>query len=194
MRIQETEIAGCYEIVLDKLRDERGLFIKTFRADFFADHGLETRFAEQYYSLSRQHVIRGLHFQTPPRDHVKLVYCISGKVSDAVVDLRAGSPTYGRYAMLELSAEKGNMIYIPAGLAHGFCVLSQEAVLIYNVTTLYSPSHDGGIRWDSAGIPWPAHTPVISERDRGFPELDDFISPFAYYGADAPTDAIERGG
>lgn len=192
MRIHETGIAGCYEIVLNRFEDERGLFVKTFREDYFAGHGLETRFAEQYYSFSYKNVIRGLHFQIPPHEHVKVVYCISGIVTDAVVDLRAGSPTYGKFAMIELSVQKGNMIYIPSGLAHGFWVQSQEAILVYNVTTLYSPLHDRGIRWDSAGIPWTARHPVISKRDKGFPGLDDFISPFTYAGATAPTDGVER--
>ncbi|WP_409341776.1 dTDP-4-dehydrorhamnose 3,5-epimerase [Paenibacillus sp. MBLB4367] len=187
MRIHETAITGCYEIAPDRFKDERGLFVKTFRDDFFADNGLETRFAEQYYSFSYRHVIRGLHFQTPPWEHVKLVYCVSGNVTDAVVDLRSGSPTYGRFAMLDLSADKGNMLYIPAGLAHGFCVRSQDALLVYNVSTSYSPLHDKGIRWDSAGIPWPVRDPVVSDRDRGFPGLDEFASPFAY-----PMGGVDR--
>lgn len=180
IRVNKTAIPGCYELSPTVFKDKRGLFVKTFHQDIFSENGLETHFTEEYYTLSHRDVVRGLHFQVPPMDHVKLVYCVAGEVIDAVVDLRVGSPTYGQFEVFTLSAKKGNMVYIPRGLAHGFCVLSESAIMQYKVTTVYSPEYDSGILWNSAGIPWPCEAPVISERDRGFPALSGFSSPFKY--------------
>lgn len=178
-----TAIPGCLEVRPRLLADERGHFVKVFHRDIFAAAGLASHFAEEYYSVSRRGVVRGLHFQRPPMDHAKLVYCVAGRIQDAVVDLRAGSPTLGRHALVELSAEAGNMLYIPSGLAHGFCVLSESATLVYKVTSVYSPEHDAGILWDSVGIPWAEREPILSARDRGHPALADFASPFVYEAA-----------
>ena len=182
IRIKGTTIPGCYEIEPFMFTDERGIFVKVFHQDTFAENGLETHFAEEYYSISHQRVLRGLHFQIPPRHHTKLVYCISGNVIDAVVDLRLGSPTYGKYETFELSSEEANMIYIPPGLAHGFYVVSPSAIVVYKVSTVYSPEHDSGIRWDSIGIPWPDRHPVTSSRDNELLAFSDFSSPFRYHG------------
>jgi dTDP-4-dehydrorhamnose 3,5-epimerase len=180
MRIISTNIPGCFEIFPQPMRDERGVFIKTYQENIFAEHGLTTRFTEEFYTSSYKGVLRGLHFQTPPMELVKMVYCVSGRVFDAVVDLRKGSPAYGKYFMCELGAEKANMLYLPAGLAHGFFVLSENAILMYRVTAVHSPAHDSGIRWNSAGIPWPDEHPVLSRRDREFISLSDFKSPFTF--------------
>lgn len=177
----ETAVAGCFELSLRTLEDERGLFVKTFHRPAFEEHGLETDWREEYYSVSRRGVLRGLHFQLPPHEHAKLVYCTSGAVLDAVLDLRVGSPTFGRHALFELSAEKANMIYIPKGLAHGFYAVSDMATMMYKVSTVYAPEADAGILWNSAGIPWPDSDPVISVRDRGFPGFQEFTdNPFRY--------------
>lgn len=160
--------------------DARGRFVKVFHEQAFAAQGLETNFAEEYYSVSYKNVIRGMHFQLPPMDHVKMVYCVEGEVMDAVIDLRVGSPTYGQYALFELSAAKANSIYIPKGMAHGFCARSEQAIMVYKVSTIYSPVHDAGVLWNSAGIPWPTTEAVLSARDQGFPALEQFESPFSY--------------
>lgn len=175
-----TGIPGCYEITTPIFSDDRGLFVKTFHEDDFRENGLTTKFAEEFYTLSWKGVLRGMHFQTPPHDLTKLVFCLSGSVLDAVIDLRIGSPTYGKHALFELSAEKANMIYIPSGLAHGFYSLSDKAVIMYKVTATYSPAHDAGILWDSAGIPWPDRSPIISKRDNEFTSLEKFVSPFTF--------------
>jgi dTDP-4-dehydrorhamnose 3,5-epimerase len=180
VKIQGTRIPGCLELYPDILKDNRGIFVKTFQRDIFEEQGMPSQFAEEYYTYSHQGVVRGLHFQVPPMDHDKLVYCVSGTVFDAVVDLRVGSPSYGTHSIFDISAEKANMIYLPAGLAHGFLVLSASAVLMYKVTTAYSRDHDSGIMWNSAGIPWPTANPIISKRDSGFPTLAEFKSPFVY--------------
>ena len=158
--------------------DVRGRFVKVFHEQEFMAQGLEHNFAEEYYSVSYKSVIRGLHFQMPPMDHVKMVYCVEGEVMDVVVDLRVGSPTYGQYALFDLSAAKSNSIYIPKGMAHGFCALSDRAIMVYKVSSIYSPEHDAGVLWNSVGIPWPLEQPCISDRDQNLPALLDFESPF----------------
>lgn len=180
MRLKETRIKGCYEIELKVFKDERGSFVKTFHQDIFSSYQLETNFTEEYYTVSHQNVLRGLHFQLPPQEHTKIAYCVQGQVIDAVVDLRVGSSTYGKYETFDLSAEKANLIYIPPGLAHGFYVISEMAIMMYKVSTIYSSEHDEGILWSSVGIPWPCTTPIVSQRDSSFGTLLDFNSPFVY--------------
>lgn len=180
MQFKKMALPGCYEIVPPRFVDERGYFFKSFHRDIFARQGLEISFAEQYTTCSKQGVLRGLHFQLPPHDHAKLVYCLTGEVLDGVVDLRIGSPTYGQYEVVTLSAEKGSLLYLPAGMAHGFYVTSSEAILSYCVTSVHAPESDAGIAWNSAGIPWPASDPILSSRDRGFVALKDFMSPFRF--------------
>lgn len=163
--------------------DARGRFVKVFHRQAFAAAGLNTEYPEEFYSVSHRGVIRGLHFQLPPMDQVKLIYCVAGTVQDAALDLRLGSPTYGRHVLIELSANVGNMIYIPRGLAHGFCVLSDTATLVYKVSSLYSPAEDCGVLWNSAGIPWETTEPVLSERDRAHPPFEAVLSSFHYEAA-----------
>lgn len=180
MRVIETEISGCYEIQGNVFRDERGRFVKTFHKDLFVKNGLEGNFEEEYYTVSLKRVLRGMHFQIPPHEHAKLVYCILGSVLDAVVDLRMDSPTYAEHATFKLSADQANMIYIPVGMAHGFYVLSEEAIVVYNVTSMHSPDHDTGILWSSAGICWPDKNPIVTTRDSQFVALSNFQSPFHF--------------
>ena len=146
----------------------------------FSKAGLSIEIREQYYSISHERVLRGLHFQVPPRDCVKLVYCVAGSVFDVVLDLRIGSPTFGRHFTLQLSAEAANALYLSKGLAHGFYVPQGEATLIYNTSEPYSREHDCGILWNSAGIQWPVANPITSPRDRGLPAWTEFKSPFVY--------------
>ncbi len=180
MEISETSIPGCYEIVPKMLEDARGSFVKVFNNDVYQTHGLEIDLKEEYYSISHRGVIRGLHFQTPPKDHLKVVYCIFGKVQDVLLDLLVGSPSYGRVAQFELSATKGNVLYIPRGVAHGFCVTSDSAILIYKTSTVHAPEHDAGILYSSIDIDWKSESPNISGRDLSFPALSEFESPFVY--------------
>jgi dTDP-4-dehydrorhamnose 3,5-epimerase len=180
LRCEATPLAGCYELFASVHRDPRGRLVKTFNEPTFGAAGLATHFAEEYYSVSGQRVLRGLHFQVPPYEHTKLVYCTEGEVLDAVVDLRRGSPTFSRHHVLQLSAHRGNLLYIPPGIAHGFYVSGASATLVYKTTSVYSQAHDGGVRWDSAGIPWPDPDPILSDRDRALPALREFQSPFRY--------------
>jgi dTDP-4-dehydrorhamnose 3,5-epimerase len=182
MSVKDTAIPGCREILPSIMGDHRGFFVKTFHEGIYRNYGLGTIWQEEYYSVSHRGVLRGLHFQLPPHDHEKLVYCTVGTVLDAVVDLRNGSPTFGRHLLLKLDAEQGNMLYIPRGLAHGFYVESGSATMMYKVSSVYAPEYDSGIHWNSAGIPWPDANPELSERDARFPGLADFSSPFKYEG------------
>lgn len=180
MELRVTPIPGCWQIMPRVFRDERGSFVKTFHRNLSAEYGLVTEFAEEFYSWSRRGVLRGLHFQLPPAQHTKVVTCLVGEVLDVVVDLRKGSPTYGRHALFPLRAEHATLLYIPEGVAHGFLAISDNALMYYQVTSVHSLEHDAGIRWDSAGISWPSSTPLVSARDAAFPSLNEFDSPFRY--------------
>jgi dTDP-4-dehydrorhamnose 3,5-epimerase len=180
LEVFETLIPGCFELKPKTYSDKRGIFTKVFQKSFFLNLGLEINYEEDYYSHSFQNVIRGMHFQMIPKAHNKLVYCIQGEVLDVVVDLRIGSPTFGRSYSTVLSSSSQNIIYIPLGLAHGFLTLSKFASLIYKVGTEYESRLDHGIKWDSIGFNWPIDNPIISERDNSFPMLIDFNSPFSY--------------
>ena len=149
----------------------------------FSSHNLNFQFAEEYYSVSSRRVLRGLHFQLPPHDYAKLVYCVTGEVYDVLVDLRMGSPMYGKYQSFILNDSKRNTLYLPKGIAHGFCVLSESAVMVYSVSANYSEQHDAGICWDSFDIPWPEKNPILSERDKKFVLFKEFQSPFKYQQA-----------
>lgn len=178
MRIINSKLSGCYEIIPEIFSDERGQFVKTFHNSIFEKYSLCGDFKEEYYSVSGKNVLRGLHFQLPPEDHVKLVYCPFGLAIDVVVDLRINSITYGQHATFELSSLKANSIYIPSGMAHGFCAMQDNTVMIYKTTTVYSPGKDTGISWDSANIDWPKVDYIISERDKSLIDLNEFVSPF----------------
>ena len=179
-KINESRIKGLFEITPKILSDVRGAFIKTYHKESFEEIGLEFDLAEQYFSTSKKGVIRGMHFQLPPYAHAKLVYCITGGVLDVLVDLRKGSPTFGQYDCFELSAEKHNILYMPVGLAHGFRALSDDVIMLYNVSTTYHKEEDTGIRWDSFGFDWKVENPVLSGRDLSFQSLHEFVSPFVY--------------
>ena len=158
--------------------DRRGRFVKTMQEDAFSKHGIPTTFAEQYYSVSANNVLRGLHFQAPPHDHYKLVTCVEGEVFDVVVDLRKGSRTYGHHQSFELSGTGGDSVFVPSGCAHGFYVRSKLAIVLYNVSTLHVPSHDAGVRWDSVGASWPSTAPILSDRDAAFAAFAESNTPF----------------
>jgi dTDP-4-dehydrorhamnose 3,5-epimerase len=169
--IHSTEIHGCVEIRSHIRGDTRGRFVKIFHKNWFDAHGLRSDFVEMYYTVSHRRVLRGMHFQIPPVQHAKLVACVEGTVLDAAVDLRGASPTFGRHILRTLSADEGNMLYLPEGLAHGFYVLSETATVLYAVTSAYSAPCDSGIHWKSVGIDWPDLDPIVSKRDQELPPM-----------------------
>lgn len=178
MNFNETKIAGVYIIEQSVFEDERGFFVKTFHENTFKDMGLESNFRESYYSESHKNVIRGMHFQTPDHDHAKIATTIIGKVHDVILDLRKNSETFGQYIEVELSRENRKSVYIPRGCAHGFAAIEDNSVVYYMTSSVYSPEHDSGVRWDSFGAEWPVSNPIISKRDSLFPEFKNYKSPF----------------
>lgn len=175
MEILETKLEGVYIIKNRIFQDQRGKFIKTYHKDDFKKLGLCTDFQESYFSVSNKDVIRGMHFQIPPFEHEKLVYVAKGKVLDVIVDLRKNSKTKGQYIEVELSEENGYSIYIPKGLAHGFKSLEDNTIMIYNVATVYNQDCDYGIKYDSFGFDWKCENPILSQRDKKFETLEEFL-------------------
>ena len=153
-----TPIPGCLEIRPQEHADERGIFVKIFHEPTFRARGLSALCGEEFY-------------------------CAAGAVLQAVLDLRRGSPTFGRHLVFERGPGRRAALYIPSGLAHGFYALSDDSLLVYRTSAPYAPGHDAGLRWDSAGIPWPDASPILSARDRGFPALERFESPFSFTAA-----------
>ena len=180
IRFTECRLPGCYLLEFPSYRDYRGRFVKSFQSSAFEQRGLECDFKETFYTESEENVLRGMHFQVPPADHAKLVYCISGGICDMALDLRVGSHTYGEHESYELSAEYNNAVYLPRGMAHGFLVRSAPSVVVYQVTSEHSPAHDTGIRWNSFGGTWPQSAPVVSVRDEGLIPFEQFESPFRF--------------
>ena len=166
--------------------DARGWFAEVYSVPTFAAAGIDCVFVQDNHSLSASaYTLRGLHFQVPPRGQAKLVRCVRGRVWDVAVDLRAGSPTYGRWVGTELSAENGCQLFVPVGFAHGFLTLEPDCEVVYKCSDVYAPAHDSGVRWSTVGIEWPVPAgiaPELSDKDRGLPELAGFASPFAYDG------------
>jgi len=186
MEIRPLKLEGTYAIQLKAHRDDRGYFVETYCERVFREHGLVTAWVQENQSLSaRKGLIRGLHFQRPPHAQTKLVRVVAGAAWDVFVDLRRSSPTYGRWDALELSEENQVIAYIPRGFAHGFCTLTERAIVTYKVDDYYAPDCDTGLRWndETLGIPWPAAEAILSPKDRAQPLFRDFVSPFYYYNA-----------
>lgn len=177
MLVELGDIPGCAVVDVHAARDDRGDFVKLYQRSVFEAQGWDPTIAEVFFSRSLPGAVRGLHFQTPPREHAKTVCCLSGSVLDVVLDVRVGSPTYGDHATVVLDASAPSAVHVPSGCAHGFQATS-EALLAYLVSSEHSPDHDSGIRWDSAGIEWPLAEPIVSARDRALPTLQGFVSPF----------------
>lgn len=178
MIFSETPMEQVFVLSPPVFTDNRGSFVKVFNRDLFASRGLQCEWEELFYSTSNRDVLRGFHFQLPPRDLEKIVWVTSGEVLDVVLDLRKDSGSYGSCFSVNLSGDNCKAIYIPKGVAHAFCVLSSTATVLYQTSRGFSPQHDTGIRWDSVGFDWPVTNPVISVKDNNLPTLADFVSPF----------------
>jgi len=178
MKIIDTFIKGLKILEPNIFQDSRGMFIKTFTDSFFQENGFVIDIKETYYSISHQDVIRGMHFQTPPHDHVKLIYVPHGSILDVVLDIRKNSPTYGLYFSTEISAHNGKVLIVPKGLAHGFKSLEDNTNVTYMQTTGYSQEHDCGIKYNSFNFDWECSDPKMSDRDNAFTTFGAFESPF----------------
>ena len=178
MKIIETEIQGLFIIEPDVYGDSRGYFFESFNKKRFEEQtGINVDFVQDNESRSTYGVVRGLHFQKPPHVQAKLVRVVSGRVLDVAVDLREGSPTYGRHVAVELSGENHRQVFIPKGFAHGFSVLSEEAVFQYKCDDYYAPETEGAVAWDDPdiAIDWriPADDMILSEKDKKNPRLSE---------------------
>ena len=185
MQVSAAEIAEVKILKPVRHADSRGFFSEVFREDALRSHGIDVAFVQENHSLStRSGTVRGLHFQIPPFAQAKLLRVAAGSVFDVAVDIRWGSPTFGRHVALVLSASEWNQIYVPAGFAHGFCTLEADTEVIYKVSNYYSAEHDHGIAWDDPelAIDWPLHAgdALLSEKDRGHPMLADMPRFFRY--------------
>jgi len=175
-------IPGVVIIEPGAFRDERGFFIETYKYSEFAKAEISESFVQDNHSQSSMGVLRGLHYQINPGAQGKLLRCIKGKIFDVAVDIRKGSPDYGKWIGVELSDENNKMIYIPPGFAHGFLTLSSVAEVLYKCTSEYSPAHERGIAWNDPeiNIDWPVKAPILSAKDRSYPVLKDADNNFKY--------------
>jgi len=153
--------------------DKRGFFMETYKQSEFAKSGIKEKFVQENHSQSKKNVLRGLHYQDRPKAQAKLVRCVSGEIFDVAVDIRKNSPTYGKWVGVVLSEKNKKEIFIPEGFAHGFCVLSEKAEIIYKTSREYSPKYEKGVIWNdpAINIKWPVKNPLISEKDSQWPTL-----------------------
>lgn len=178
MPFEFTRIAEIPELIIVKpkiFEDSRGYFLEFYKESDFIQNGIKETFIQDNYSRSYQGVIRALHYQIPPKAQGKLVRVIKGKVWDVALDIRRSSNTYLQWYGIELSEENNTMFYIPPGFAHGFAALSSEVDFLYKCTCEYSKDHERGIRWNdpTINIPWPVTNPIVSDRDKELPRLDN---------------------
>lgn len=194
MEIHKTEIDGVLIIEPRVFKDQRGFFMETYNHPRYAEVGIHTNFVQDNLSFSTRSTLRGLHFQIS-RPQAKLVQVLQGEVFDVAVDLRTGSPTFGRWAGAILSSDNRRQFYIPGGFAHGFAVLSDTALFAYKCNEVYHPEDEGGLLWSdpSLAIDWQVEAPVLSEKDAAMPLLADLTAanlPRVKYLPD--TDAKEK--
>jgi dTDP-4-dehydrorhamnose 3,5-epimerase len=180
MKIIRHALPGLIEFIPRQFADDRGVFFETYCARTLADVGATEEWLQDNQSSSKKGVLRGLHFQRPPHAQAKLVRVAHGRALDVAVDLRRDSATYGQHFRLELSAELGNMLYIPEGFAHGFAALEDNTLFLYKCSDYYAPVTEGGLRWDDPdlAIDWNVTAPLVSGKDEQLPLLKDFDSPF----------------
>jgi len=172
MKVERTALPGVLILEPKVFGDARGFFMETWNRSRYAEAGLPGEFVQDNVSYSRHGVLRGLHYQSP-RAQGKLVHVLEGEVFDVAVDVRVGSPTFGRWAGATLSAQNRRQLWIPPGFAHGFCVTGETALFCYKCTELYAPEHDGSILWNdpAIGIAWPLEHPTLSAKDAAAPPL-----------------------
>jgi dTDP-4-dehydrorhamnose 3,5-epimerase len=184
MKFIKTEIADVYIIEPSVFGDNRGYFLESFSLEIFEENVYPIKFVQDNESKSSKGVLRGLHFQKPPFNQAKLVRCIEGRVMDVAVDIRKGSPTYGKHVAIELTGENKRQLFVPRGFAHGFSVLSDSAIFAYKVDNRYAPESDSGIRYNDTalGIDWGLTEEEIklSDKDKNLAFFRDLDSPFKY--------------
>lgn len=173
MRFVSTPLDGAYVIELEPRSDERGFFARAFDREEFRAHGLDPDVVQCNISFNlRRGILRGMHYQLPPKAEAKLVRCVAGAIYDVIVDLRPGSPTHARWFGVELDARDRRALYVPKGFAHGYETLSDEAEVHYQVSEFYTPEQERGVRWNDPafGIAWPIGEPILSAKDAAYPD------------------------
>lgn len=185
VQVEQTDLPGVLILTPKRFGDDRGFFSEVYNSAVLAEQGIDVTFVQDNHSLSRDvGVVRGLHFQAPPHAQDKLVRVGAGRVLDVAADIRKGSPTFGRWIAVELSAAAGNQLFIPKGFLHGFSVLEPDSELLYKCSDFYAPDCDGAVRFDDPdlGIDWRVDPDqvILSAKDAAAPLLRDFDSPFTY--------------
>jgi dTDP-4-dehydrorhamnose 3,5-epimerase len=179
-------------ITPQKYFDDRGWFTESFHEMRLMEMGISFKCVQENQSFSkRAKTLRGMHFQSPPAAQAKLVSVLRGRIFDVVVDIRHGSPTFGKHISIELSAESGQQLYVPIGFAHGFLTLENDVTVMYKVSSHYAPAHESGIRWNDPelALEWPSEGAdvITSDKDEGLPLLSELVSPFVYDGNPLPS-------
>ncbi|MEP4037182.1 dTDP-4-dehydrorhamnose 3,5-epimerase [Pseudophaeobacter sp.] len=184
MQVEETGLPGLKILVPQRFGDARGFFSECWSRQRLAEQGIDLDFVQDNHSLSMQlGTLRGLHFQSPPHAQAKLVRCGRGALFDVAVDIRRGSPSYGKWFGIELTAENGKQLLVPVGFLHGFITRAPESEILYKCSDYYAPDCDGAVAWDSCGVDWGFDgTPLLSDKDAAAPALADFDSPFTWAG------------
>jgi dTDP-4-dehydrorhamnose 3,5-epimerase len=181
-QFERLEIPDVVLIEAATFADSRGFFMESYKASAFAEEGIDLRFVQDNYSRSGDRVFRGLHYQNPPQPQAKLVQVITGEIMDFAVDIRKGSPTFGGFVTAHLTESNHRSVFVPEGFAHGFCVLSDRADVVYKVSTEFSAELDRGIKWNdpAIGITLPVDDPVLSEKDASLPSLAEADNAYTY--------------
>ncbi|MFW8595945.1 dTDP-4-dehydrorhamnose 3,5-epimerase [Cribrihabitans neustonicus] len=184
MKVEETGLPGLKVLTPARYGDARGFFSESWSRRRMQEHGIDLDFVQDNHSLSvAPGILRGLHYQAPPHAQDKLVRCGRGAMFDVAVDIRKGSPSYGKWFGIELTAENGRQLLVPKGFLHGFITRTSDTEIIYKCTDYYAPECDGAVAWDSCGIDWGfAGAPVLSEKDAAAPKFCEFDSPFTWEG------------
>lgn len=181
MKIEEKKLKGIFEIQLEPKEDKRGFFMRVYDNKIFDKYKIHREWVQENHLLSAEKgIIRGMHFQFPPHSETKLLRVTNGKIYDVFIDLRKGSPTFGQWDSIVLSADNKKMIYIPRGVAHGFCTLTENCETLYKMDNYYAPNSEGSIRWNDPdlGIDWPANNPILSEKDLKAKSFREFIEKY----------------
>lgn len=181
-RFTRLEIPDVLSIEPEVFPDGRGFFMEAYKLPDFKKAGIDKPMVQLNHSKSRKNVVRGLHYQINPFAQGKIVRALAGEIFEVAVDLRKGSPFYGKWVGLNLSERNKKMLYIPEGFGHGFCTLTQGAEIFYSCTNIYSPKHERGVRWDDPAIKikWPVRGPILSRKDRSLPMLNEAENNFSY--------------
>jgi dTDP-4-dehydrorhamnose 3,5-epimerase len=181
-RWRRLEIPELMVVEVESFPDARGFFMEIYRRAEFSRAGIAEHFVQDNYSYSTRNVLRGLHYQKSPAAQAKLVTVLRGEIFDVAVDIRRGSPSFGRWTSVRLSSAKPEMLYVPVGFAHGFCVLGEEADVLYKVSECYAPESARGIVWNDPAlrIRWPVSAPLVSAQDAALPLLSGADNDFVY--------------